>query len=134
MKKNKVKQHFLDELKRIPIIQVGAEKCGISRNSVYRWRKEDKKFEKAMDEALADGEALVNDMSESQVLSLIKEKNWNAISFWLRHRNPRFRDSVDINAKIERESENLTKEQEIVVREALRLVTKKNKHERNTIS
>ena len=123
MKKNKVKKSFLEQLRKIPIVTVACEKTGISRNSVYRWKKEDEEFSKEMDLALADGEALVNDMSESQLLSLIQEKNWSAISFWLRHRNPKFRDRIEVDAKINQVTEKLTPEQESVVREALRLAT-----------
>ena len=119
-KKNKIQNIFLEELKRIPIVLVACEKNGISRNSVYRWKRDDKDFSKAMDEALAEGEALVNDMSESQLLTLIKEKNWQAISFWLRHRNPRFRDKIEVTSKIE-DSEELTPLQAEVVRQALKL-------------
>jgi predicted DNA binding protein len=118
MKKNKIKQ-FLDELKKIPIVQVAAENVSISRNSVYRWKNQDEKFAKAMDKAMTEGESFINDMSENQLLVLIKEKNWHAISFWLRHRNPRFKDKVEVTAKIM--DEKLTPEQEEVVRKALEL-------------
>ena len=101
MKKTKVHKDFLDQLRKIPIVQVSCEKVGVSRNSVYRWRKEDPQFAKQMDEALAEGEAMVNDMSEGQLLSLIREKNFPAISFWLRKRNPRFRDKVEVTGRIE---------------------------------
>lgn len=121
MKKNKLRDTFLEQLRKIPIVQVACEKVGLSRNTVYRWKREDKEFEKDMDEALAEGEALINDMSESQLLTMIKEKNWSAVSFWLRHRNPKFRDRIEVTTKIKDES--LTPEQETAVREALRLAT-----------
>lgn len=121
MKKNKVKNAFLEQLRKIPIVTVACEKVGVSRNSVYRWKNEDEEFSKEMEAALADGEALVNDMSESQLLSLIQEKNWSAISFWLRHRNPKFRERIEIDARINNLTEKLTPEQESIVREALRL-------------
>lgn len=123
MKKNKVKDAFLEQLRKIPIIQVACEKVGVSRNSVYRWRSEDEKFQKEMEAALVEGEALVNDMSESQVLSLIKDKNWSAISFWLRHRNPKFRERLEVNANFQSPQDELNPEQEAVVREALRLAS-----------
>lgn len=109
----------MEELARIPIIQVACEKTGLSRNSVYRWRKEDSVFAKKMDEALADGVALVNDMSESQLLNLIKEKNWPAISFWLRHRNDNYKNKLEISTKDD--SEELTPAQAKVVKQALKL-------------
>jgi hypothetical protein len=119
MKKNKVKKEFLEQIRKVPIVQVACEKVGVSRNSVYRWRKEDIGFAKEMDTALEEGEALVNDMSESQLLSLIREKNWNAISFWLRKRNPKFRDRVEVITTAPQEQ--LSPEQEATVKAALKL-------------
>lgn len=138
-KKDKVRDAFLAELKKVPIVQVACEKTGVSRNSVYRWKRDDKQFSADMEEALAEGEALVNDMSESQLLTLIKEKNWSAISFWLRHRNPKFRDRLEVVSKTEPQDE-LTPEQEAVVKEALRLASftptnneeKEESHEQDT--
>ena len=121
MKKAKVRKSFLDELKRVPIVQVACEKVGVSRNSVYRWKAEDAEFAKAMEEALNEGEALVNDMTESQLMSLIREKNWHAISFWLRKRNPKFRDRVEVSGKIERVEKPLSPEEEELMKDALRL-------------
>lgn len=128
MKKNKKQQEFFEQLKKIPIVSVAAEKTGLSRNSVYRWRKQDKEFEKEMEEAITEGEALINDMTESQLLTLIKDKSWPAISFWLRHRNPKFRERVEVTAKIE-EVESLTPEQEALVRKALALGTFQSQEE-----
>lgn len=119
-KKSRLQKAFFEELRKVPIVLVACEKSGISRNSVYRWKREDKEFSKAMDEALAEGEALVNDMSESQLLTLIKEKNWSAISFWLRHRNPKFKDKIEVTSKIE-DADELTPSQAEIVRQALKL-------------
>lgn len=119
MKKNKFQKQFLDELRKVPIVQVACEKTGLSRNSVYRWRNDDVEFRKAMEESIAEGEELVNDMSEGQLLTLIKEKNWSAISFWLRKRNPKFKDRIEV--EVAPKQEELTPEQEETVREALRL-------------
>ena len=119
MKKNKFQDQFLDELRKVPIVQVACEKTGLSRNSVYRWRKEDKDFLKKMDNALSEGVALVNDMSESQLLTLIKEKNYPAISFWLRHRNDNYKNKLEITTKDD--SEELTPSQAKIVKQALKL-------------
>jgi hypothetical protein len=121
MKKNKLQDQFLEELAKVPIVQVACEKTGLSRNSIYRWRKEDKTFEKKMDEALASGVAFVNDMSESQLLTLIKEKSYSAISFWLRHRNDNYKDKLEVTTK--EDSGELTKDQEKIVRNALKLAS-----------
>lgn len=121
MKKNKFQNQFLDELRKVPIIQVACEKTGLSRNSVYRWKREDKAFAKKMDEALAEGVALVNDMSESQLLTLIKEKNYSAISFWLRHRNDNYKDKIEITTK--EDNQALTPSQAKIVKQALKLAS-----------
>lgn len=121
MKKNKKRDEFLDQLRKIPIVLVACEKSGLSRNSVYRWRKEDEEFKKAMEIALKEGEELVNDMSESQLLTMIKEKNWSAISFWLRHHHATYRNRLEVSAVAPQEE--LNPEQEAMVREALRLAS-----------
>lgn len=121
MKKNKVQDQFLEELAKIPIVQVACEKTGLSRNSIYRWRKEDKSFEKKMDEALKSGVAFVNDMSESQLLTLIKEKSYSAISFWLRHRNDNYKDKIEITTR--EDNEALSPAQAKVVKLALKLAS-----------
>lgn len=123
MKTNKNKQVLLECLKKTPIIQIACEKAGISRATYYRWRKESNIFAKTTDEAINEGELFINDMSESQVISLIKDKNWPAISFWLRHHHPKYADKIQVEANIKNANEQLTPEQEAVVREALRLAS-----------
>lgn len=89
-----------------------------------------------MDTALTEGVALVNDMSESQLLTLIKEKNYPAISFWLRHRNDNYKNKLEITTKDD--DEELTPSQAKIVRQALKLanITKsksiKNINQKNT--
>lgn len=125
MKSSDTKKLFLENLRKVPIIQVACEKSGVSRATVYRWRDKDKKFRKVLNEALSEGEALVNDMSESQLISLIKEKNFSAIRFWLNHRHEKFKERVEVTTKAEIQKE-LTPEQEEVVKEALRLASLDN--------
>ena len=123
MKKDRNKDLILEQVRKIPIIQVACEKVGIARATVYRWKDEDEEFKKNLEVALAEGEALINDMGESQLLSLMKEKNWPAISFWLRHRNPKFRERIEVTASIKSPQDELTPEQQAVVQEALRLAS-----------
>jgi hypothetical protein len=118
MKKNKKKNEFLDQLRKVPIVQVACEKIGLSRTSIYRWREEDEEFRKEMEKAIADGEAFVNDMSESQLLTLIKEKNWAAISFWLRYHHPAYANTIKIKHSID---EEMSPEQAALAQKALEL-------------
>lgn len=134
MKKNKLQNQFFEELAKVPIVQVACEKTGLSRNSVYRWKKEDPEFYKKMEEAISAGVAFVNDMSESQLLTMIKEKNWSAISFWLKHRNNNYKDKIEITTM--EDNGEMSPEQEKIVREALALGTaivnnNKNQNEQN---
>lgn len=124
MKKNRVLKQLLEELKKVPIVQIACEKCGVSRKSFYEWKRKDKKFEKLVEEAMSEGEAFINEMSESQLLQLIKEGNFPSIRFWLNHRHPKFKEKVEITTKLTDES--LSPEQEQIVREALRLASSKD--------
>jgi len=130
MKKNKTSKQFLEELKKVPIIQVACERSGISRQTIYRWRLGDKDFAKGMDKSMSEGVAFVNDMSESQLLTMIKEKNFPAIRFWLNKRHPKFKDKVEVTANI-KDDRTLTKKEECIVREALSLgaLTQENKQQ-----
>ena len=136
MKKNKIQKQLLEELKKVPIIQVACERCGVSRNSFYKWKRTDNIFEKKVEEAMKEGVAFVNDMSESQLLTLIKEKSWNAISFWLRNNHSRYKNKIELTNITKQEE--LTSEQETLVREALKLTSSKpltfneNQYEQST--
>lgn len=121
MKRDRTKDLVLEQLRRVPIIQVVAEKVGVSRTTIYRWRDESEKYRKDLELALAEGEALINDLGESQLLTLMKDKHWPSIQFWLRHRNPKFRERVEVTANFQTPQEELTPEQQVIVREALRL-------------
>ena len=119
MKKNKLQNKFFLELSKVPIVQVACEKTGVSRQSIYRWRKEDSSFAEKMDAAIEEGVAFVNDMSESQLLTMIKEKNWSAISFWLKHRNDKYKNKVEVTTK--QDDGVLTPSQAAIVEQALKL-------------
>ena len=129
MKKNKFKDTFLENLRTVPIVEVSANKAGISRKSIYKWRKSDKKFATDMDEAMTEGVEFINDMSEGSLLNLIKEKSWPALAFWLKTRNPKFKDKVEVTTKVEQET--LTAEQEILVKKALAFGISNNSKNKN---
>jgi len=118
MKKDKYSEQFLKELQKVPIVQVACEKSGVSRNTVYRWKREDEAFAKEFDEALAEGVNYVNDMSESQLLQLIKDKNFSAVRFWLNKRHPAYREKLEVVNRLE--LAELTDEQKESIKQALR--------------
>lgn len=121
LKRNKAEQKVvLEQLRKIPIVQIACERSNIGRSTYYRWRRDDAKFKKATDEAMQDGEEMINDLSESQLITLIKEKNFPAIQLWLRQHHPKYRNKVELTTKTA-EEEALTPQEEKMVREALGL-------------
>lgn len=119
LKRNKTEQKVvLEQLRKIPIVQIACERSNIGRSTYYRWRREDAKFKKATDEAMRDGEEMINDLSESQLITLIKEKNFPAIQLWLRQHHPKYRNKVEVTTRTE-EDEQLTPEEAKLVRNAL---------------
>jgi hypothetical protein len=116
---NNIKEQIVTNLKKTPIVQVVCEKLGIGRASYYRWRKEDKEFAEETDAAIDEGLNLVNDMAESQLLSAIRDQNMTAIIFWLKNHHRSYTNRIELNGTINHTSEELTKEQEILVHKAL---------------
>ena len=119
VRREKEKRALLDLLRKTPIIQIACERSGVSRATYYRWRDEDEEFRSRSESALREGEALVTDMSEAQVISLIKEKNWSAISFWLKHHHPKYATRLEVVARTTVE-EKLNPEQEALLHRALK--------------
>jgi len=118
-KTDKNKKLLLDQLTKTPILQIACDKANISRMTLHRWKKEDKEFSKAIDDALLEGKLLVNDLAESQLIGAVKDRNIPAIIYWLKNHHQDYTDTV--NLKHTFEVEELTPEQEALVREALRL-------------
>ncbi len=113
------KKSIIDQLKRVPIIQVACERAKVSRATFYRWRTEDKEFRKEVEGALVEGTVFINELSESQIITLIKEKNLPAIRLWLRHNDPKYAERIEIMNRPPEEA--LNPEQEEAVRRALEL-------------
>ncbi len=121
LKKSKqLKEALLEQLRKTPIIQIACEKLNISRMSFYRWKQEDPEFAKKIDEALLDGQLLVNDLAESQLISAIKDRNMAAVMAWLKHHHPSYTTRVQIEGTVNTIQE-LSPEQKELVRRALEL-------------
>lgn len=111
-------QLMLEQLQKTPIVQVCCEKLSISRSTYYRWRDESPEFARQADKALAEGVALINDLTESQLLSAIKNGNISSIFYWLNHRHSAYSNKLELTAKVEKET--LTTEQEELIKQALK--------------
>lgn len=128
MKTEKEKQLLIEHLKKTPIVQIACERSGVSRASYYRLRKDDEEFRRMTDDAIIEGEMLVTDMSESQLISLIRDKNFPSIHLWLRTHHPKYANKVEISGNINHSDEELTPEQAAIVKEALRLASFDKNH------
>lgn len=92
MKKTKaLLNKLVEEIEKTPLIQIACDKVGISRNTFYRWMKEDKEFLYRVSEALSLGTGLVHDVAVSNVLEGIKKKDAMYTKYWLSHKHPDFR-------------------------------------------
>ena len=121
MKTKREKQLLVEQLKKMPIVQIACDRSNISRASYYRLRKEDGEFKKITDDAIIEGETLITDMSESQLISLIRDKNFPAIQLWLKSHHPKYTNKVEVSGNLNLKEEPLTQEQEELVKKALQL-------------
>ena len=124
-RQKKEKDLIIENLKKIPIIEVACNKSGIGRTSFYRWRKEDVEFGRLVDEAIDEGVKFINDMAESQLLTAIKDGNISAIFYWLNHRHNSYGNKIEITTNNRLKDEPLTDEQKEAMKVALGLITKK---------
>jgi len=86
MKKNKEKiKKFLTELENIPIIDRACKICGLSRNTIYRWKFGDENFRIKMDKAIEIGENHIDDLTYNKFYILISKEYWPAIKYRLMH-------------------------------------------------
>lgn len=78
--------------------QIARDKVGVSRQTLYNWRK---KYEE-IDEALRMGKDVADRQVENALYTAAIEGNVTAIIFWLKNRKPdKWRDMKNIDANIE---------------------------------
>jgi predicted DNA binding protein len=130
MKQDKLKNSLIEQLKEMPILQFACKKVGVSRASYYRWRK-DLEFAKEADAAIVEGETLITDLGESQLISLIRDRNFPAIQLWLKTHHPKYANKVEVEGHLTYSDEELTPEQASIVKEALRLASFDKNYERD---
>lgn len=104
------KKLIVDQLRKVPIIQVACEKIGIARATYYRWITDDQKFAEEVDEAIREGTAFINDMAESQLIGAIKDQNFAAISFWLRNRHRAYANKLQVDTTVKVKQPELSEE------------------------
>lgn len=83
MKRYRKEGAFLEQLRTVPNVSLACEKVGLSRNTVYRWCKEDLDFKERLDLAISTGTDSINDLAESKLIGHINSGNLRAIQYWL---------------------------------------------------
>jgi hypothetical protein len=116
------KQKVIEALKEMPIVQIACKKAGVSRPTYYRWRQEDKAFKRQVADAMNQGVEYINDMSESQIIALIKDKKLQAMALWLKHNHPKYGAKVKEYTPLSAD-EDLTEEEREIVFKALALAS-----------
>jgi len=92
----KQKKLLIEQPRKTPIVQVACQKRGVHRATYYRWRLDSPEFAAEADAAIVEGELMINDLAESQLISAIQEKNIRAITFWLNHHHARYGTKVEL--------------------------------------
>jgi hypothetical protein len=118
----KDKTAFLDALAKQPIVSVACERSGVSKPTYHRWKAEDEAFAKAVDEAIVEGKSLVSDVAKAQLISLMRDKNFQAIKLWLTNNDPDFKPSLMIEGEIKVEKK-LSPEEAEEMRRTLEIIT-----------
>jgi hypothetical protein len=93
------KERLLTILREMPIAEFAVKKSGIGKSTYYRWRHEDQEFARAADAAQREGEDFVSDLSETQVIALIRERNLPAITLWLKAHRPKYANKVEVKLR-----------------------------------
>lgn len=121
-KRSTSKKLLLEQLAKTPIMSAACQKSGLPKATVYRWLKKDKKFASAVEKAIAEGVGLINDISESQLVSMIKNGNFNALAFWLKHNSVKYKNKLEIDANLRQMDEALSPQEQQFVDKALMLL------------
>lgn len=115
------KKKLIEQLKKMPIVQVACKQIGIPRSTFYRWRKEDADFAAECDVSLEQSAGMINDMAESQLINAIKNQNMTAIIFWLKHHHKAYETRLNVQGNIELTPKPLSEEQKKMIEQALQL-------------
>lgn len=115
------RQAVLEQLKHTPNVEVACQKVGIARATFYRWVKAHKKFAEDVEEALTLGREFITDVAESNLITLISEKKFEAIRLWLTNHSSRYTNKLELSGMVIQKDESLTKEQKAIVTQALKL-------------
>jgi len=89
-KKDALKELFMEELSKNPIIQSVCQKLNVSRATIYRWFKEDVSFKDGCNYSIIKGNDIMNDVAKHQLFNKVKEGHYRSLVYYLSRRHPEF--------------------------------------------
>lgn len=95
MKKHRKAKLFLEELRKTPVVNAVCKQVDITRQTVYRWIKEDSEFNKEYEECMSQGVDNVNDLAISQLIKKVQQGDSGEIKYWLSHNHPTYMKKPD---------------------------------------
>ena len=126
IRQDKLKQMLLEQMKRTPTIEQAAQKVGVTRMTILRWRKKNNRFNEEVENALREGRDFVSDIAETQMFSLIGQGKQEMIKYFLSHNNPRYAAKLELSGTVSTKDDPLTAEQKALRRQALKLSSLRN--------
>jgi len=127
MRTRKLKSELVKELQKGPIITFACRKVGIARSTYYRWLEANKEFADAANKAFEKGREAINDLSRAQIISLIRDREFKAIKYWLSHNDPWFSEKLQLKGILSlvnnkrQDGRQLTDDEEALIKEAIEL-------------
>jgi hypothetical protein len=79
----RAKETVLKSLEELPIVVVACKRAGIVKATYYRWVRDDLDFGRRAEKARLEGINFINDLGESQIIGMMKEKKYQAVKYWL---------------------------------------------------
>lgn len=90
MKKQRLQNKFMEEIKEYPNVSAVCKKLDISRQTFYRWCKEDKRFKEEFENSISIGTDSINDLAESKLINKINKGEMVAIKYWLNNNHKKY--------------------------------------------
>jgi hypothetical protein len=107
----KDKAALLDKFRRMPILQIALDQTRISRSTYYKWRDDDEQFKTDAEEAIAEGEEFITELSESKLLSLINKEHFPAIHLWLRSHHSKYANKLELSGSVKQPRDEMNEEE-----------------------
>ncbi len=115
MKKQQISQKVIEELSELPNVSLICKKLGISRQTFYRWKKEEADFAYDIEKSLECGVESISDLAESKLIENIKSGNQRSIEYWLNnHKKNYYRPRINLEVIKKSDALSFSEKQELL--------------------